>query len=342
MAKINRALYLQRARAENDILNQMQNTDHHFKFGLFFALTAVVFWGVLPIALKLSATFIDPVTLTWFRFFVAFLVSLVLQKLSGNLYQFKRLQNIDWLKLTLAAIFSVFNYVSFVYALDYLQPGPAQLTFQTAPFFLAFGGMLFFKERLSAVQMTCFATLALGMLLFFHPHLDFSNTQTNQLWIGILIVQFSALSWTSYALLQKSMISKLSPGNILLYIYGAGLLLMIPFSDFSYFPKMDTNQWFIAVFCALNTLIAYGSFAQSMKYWPTAQVGATVTLAPVFSFIFTAMVVAQGWWPTLIKSNPIDMLSLAGIILVIGSVICVQLMPIIARRYKAKVRPSYS
>lgn len=318
-------------------MNQIQNNQHYFKFGLFFAITAVVFWGMLPIALKLSATFIDPVTLTWFRFFVAFLVSFILQKLSGNLYQFKHLLKIDWLKLTMAAIFSVFNYVSFVYALDYLQPGPAQLTFQSAPFFLAFGGMLFFKERLSALQMSCFATLALGMLLFFHPHLDFSNTSTNQLWIGILIIQFSALSWTSYALLQKSMIKKLSPGNILLYIYGAGLVLMIPFSDFSYFVHMDMNQWVIAVFCAINTLIAYGSFAQSMKYWPTAQVGATVTLAPVFSFIFTAIVVALGWWPAMIQSSPLDMLSLTGILLVIGSVICVQLMPLFSKRAKHRV-----
>ena len=342
MPKVNRLLYLYSSQVEIKILNQIENNQYHFKLGLFFALTTVVFWGLLPIALKLSVNFIDPVTLTWFRFFVAFLVSLLLQKLSGNLYQFKHLLKLDWLKLTMAALFSVGNYVSFVYALDYLQPGPAQLTFQTAPFFLAFGGMLFFKERLNALQMSCFATLAFGMLLFFHPHLDFSNTATNQLWVGIMIVQFSALSWTSYALLQKSMIKKLSPGNILLFIYGAGIVLMIPFSDFSYFEKMTYNQWLISIFCAINTLIAYGCFAQSMKYWPTAQVGATVTLAPVFSFIFTAIVVALGWWPEMIKSNPLDMLSLTGILLVIGSVIFVQLVPLLSTRARGGAKQNYS
>jgi len=100
---------------------------------------------------------------------------------------------------------------------------------------------------------------------------------------------------------------------------------------------MNMNQWVIAVFCAINTLIAYGSFAQSMKYWPTAQVGATVTLAPVFSFIFTAIVVALGWWPAMIQSSPLDMLSLTGILLVIGSVICVQLMPLFSKRAKHRV-----
>ena len=51
-----------------------------FKLGLFFATTAILFWGMLPIALKLSAGFIDPITLTWFRFFIAFIVSIGLQK----------------------------------------------------------------------------------------------------------------------------------------------------------------------------------------------------------------------------------------------------------------------
>ncbi len=309
----------------------MNDTTYNFKLGLIFSITAVLSWGMLPVALKLSAGFIDPVTLTWFRFFVAFFVSLVLQKISGNLPQFRRLVMKDWFKLTVAAVFSLMNYISFVYCLDYLEPGPAQLNFQTAPFFLAFGGMIFFKERLNAFQMACFATLGLGMMLFFHPYLDISNSANSNIWVGVLLVQFSAISWTCYALIQKSLIAKLSPGNVLLYIYGSGLFLILPFSDLNHFSNMNLNQWSIAFYCAINTLIAYGCFGQAMKYWPTAQVGATVALTPIFSFSITAIVVSLGWWPTIIISNPINSLGLFGIFLVVSSVLIVQLIPVFTK-----------
>jgi len=313
------------------------NNNDNFKLGLIFSFTCVIFWGMLPVALKLAAGFIDPVTLTWFRFFVAFLISIMLQKMSGNLKQFNTLVLMDWVKLTAAACFSMMNYISFVYCLEYLSPGPAQLNFQTAPFFLAFGGVLFFKERIGALQMTCFATLALGMMLFFHPYLDFS-TEGSQVWIGVLLVQFSALSWTCYALIQKSLMNKLSPGNVLLYIYGSGLLIMAPFSEFEYFTQMTMNQWAVAVFCAVNTLVAYGCFAQAMKYWSTAQVGATVALTPIFSFSLTAIVVALGWWPGIITANPVNLLGVIGIFLVVFSVIAVQTLPLLSKRYNTKKR----
>ncbi|GIU52575.1 DMT family transporter [Shewanella sp. KT0246] len=300
----------------------------HTRLGLIFVSVAVIFWGILPIALKLSGGFIDPVSLTWFRFLVAFMVTYFLQWRFGALRQFVDLSQGDWLRLSTAGILLMCNYTSFVYSLDYLSPGTAQLNFQTAPFYLAFGGALFFKERLTALQLTCFATLALGVLLFFHPSLDVSASNASQIGFGVLIVQFSVLSWTSYALLQKSLITKLSPNNVLLFIYGLGVLLMAPLSDFSQFKSMTNHQWLVIVFCAANTLIAYGCFGQAMKYWPTAQVSAMLALTPVLSFTANAVVVELGLWPNIFRADAIDIWSLLGIILIVGSVFVVQIWPL--------------
>lgn len=150
------------------------------RLGLIFVSIAVFFWGILPIALKLSGGFITPVTLTWFRFLMALVVTLLIQWKVGALRQFVGLPRAIWLKLTLAGVLLMCNYVSFVYSLSYLAPGTAQLNFQTAPFFLAFGGVLFFKERFNAFQLSCFATLALGMLMFFHPQLDMDQARDEQ------------------------------------------------------------------------------------------------------------------------------------------------------------------
>ncbi|NRD72363.1 DMT family transporter [Shewanella sp. VB17] len=307
----------------------MQN---NFKLGLLFISTAVLFWGILPIALTLSSSFIDPVTLTWFRFLVAFVITFVIQHFSGHLDQFTILKYRDWLKLFLAGVFLILNYVSFVYALKYLAPGVAQLNFQTAPFFLAFGGMLFFKEKLSAIQLTCFATLALGMLLFFNPYLNISHSENSEVWSGLMMIQFSVCSWTSYALLQKSLLKKLDPNNVLLFIYGLGILVMMVFCDFSQFGRMGITDWWVAIFCAVNTLIAYGCFGASMKYWPTSQVSAMLALTPVFSFASTAFVVSLGLWPEKFTSDNVDLLSVIGISIIIFSVMLLQLLPAMSHR----------
>ncbi|MCS6096193.1 DMT family transporter [Shewanella baltica] len=312
--------------------------NNHAQLGLIFISVAIVFWGMLPIALKLSGAFIDPVTLTWFRFLVALVVSILIQWSAGSLKQFAALDAKVWLRLVLAGVFLMLNYVSFVYSLDYLAPGAAQLNFQTSPFFLAFGGVLFFKERLNAVQLSCFATLALGMLMFFHPYLDLSGANNHQVWIGVMIIQFSALSWTSYALLQKSLLNRLSPANVLLVIYGLGIFVIAPFSDFSQFASMDSFEWQIALFCAANTLIAYGCFGQSMKYWPTAQVSAMLALTPVFSFSATALVVSIGWWPDVFHADELDGLSLLGIGVIIVSVMVVQLLPLYRNRQAKRLQ----
>lgn len=299
--------------------------------GLVYVAVAILFWGMLPIALKLSAAFIDPVTLTWFRFLVALLVSIAVQWLAGSLRQFAALSRRDWLMLLAASLLLMFNYVSFVYSLDYLAPGVAQLSFQTAPFFLAFGGIVFFAERLKAVQLGCFAMLALGMYAFFAPRLSFEG-ETGDILLGLAIVQASALAWSSYALLQKALIPKLSPANVLLFIYGVGILVMAPLSDFSAFGTMNHHDWLVAGFCAINTLVAYGCFGQSMKYWPTAQVSAMLALTPVVSFMLTAAVVALGWWPGVFVSDALTPISIGGIVMIVAAVAALQLLP----RYLAR------
>lgn len=296
-----------------------------FLYGLFFCSLCVLFWSTLPIALKLSGDFSDPITLTWLRFSVAALVLIAWQIQQGKLKDFINLTRKDWLILLTAGSLLIINYSSFAWSLDFLHPGTAQLSFQVAPLFLALGGLVFFKEKIHLPQWACFGVLGIGMLTFFHPVLEGKMIgDTSTILTGFLIIMMSALAWCLYALLQKSLFKKLSSSNILLGIYVYAMLVMLPFSQPSELLNVTQFEFWVAAFCCLNTLVAYGSLAKAMGYWQTVQVSAAIALTPVIAFILTELCVLLGLWQGVIKSAQADTLSLMGMVLVVSAAISVQ------------------
>ncbi|MDB4837452.1 DMT family transporter [Marinomonas sp.] len=302
----------------------MNATRSTFFYGLFFIAITILFWGMIPIALKVSGDFSDPITLTWMRFSIAGILLGLWQWQRGNLSQFKTLERKHWMRVFCAGSFLIINYTTFAWSLDYLLPGAAQLSFQVAPIFLALGGLFFLNDSVHWKQWVCFIFIGIGMLTFFHP--IFGNSGQGAIWVGFLIVQVSAAAWSMYALLQKSLFKLLSPSNILLAIYCYAAMVMLPFSSPSIIFEMSSNDTLVTLFCSLNTLIAYGAFAQSMHYWQTVQVSAAVALTPVAAFILTEITVYLGWWPNHIYSSHADWLSLLGMMLVVMSAIYVQVI----------------
>lgn len=306
------------------VLFFMPTVKQAFLYGLFFSSITVLFWGMLPIALKLSGDFSDPITLTWLRFSVAAILLGLWQWQRGKLSEFTSLSKKDWLRLFAAGTFLIINYTSFAWSLNFLLPGSAQLSFQVAPLFLALGGLFFLKESINWQQWLCFVGIGLGMQVFFHP--IFAQGSQGSIWIGFAIIQLSAAAWSMYALLQKSLFKRLAPTNILLAIYVYALVVMLPFSSPSELLEMSPNEIWIAAFCCLNTVVAYGAFAQAMRYWQTVQVSASIALTPVMAFILTELCVAFGWWANSISSSHADILSLFGMLIVVASAINVQLI----------------
>jgi len=313
----------------------MLNDKRKFLYGFIFGFIALIAWGSLPIALKLSTGFTDPITFTWLRFLVAFLVVFCWQLLQGKLSEFRQLALKEWLVLAIAGSFLIINYTFFAWSVNYLHPGTAQLTFQLAPFFLAIGGVVFLKERIHLIQWLCFLSLAAGILIFFHPTLT-TTAGTYTTWLGIAIVQISAIAWSIYALLQKSLFSKLSPTNILLAIYGFAAITMLPFSSPADTLSWDTLSIYVAIFCCFNTLVAYGAFAKAMGYWQTVQVSAIIALTPIASFSLAELFSSLGIWPDVIESANMTMLSLVGLIIVIISAVSVQCVTAMLQKRQLK------
>ena len=74
-------------------------------------------------------------------------------------------------------------------------------------------------------------------------------------------------------------------------------------------------------FCCLNTLIAYGAFAEALEHLEVSRVSAVLALAPVFTI--GSLWIASRFAPGLLEPEGLTIASVAGALLVVGgSALC--------------------
>jgi len=232
--------------------------------GLLYAGFTALLWGFLAIALKIALYKLNPVTVVWFRFSIAFIVLLIsLLVFDKNLV--KSVKTLPRLVL-LAGLLLGLNYLGFISGLQKTTPGTAQVFIQIGPVSLAIVGILFFREKISWKHFVGFILLVLGFVLFYSQQDTGSIENAANLRIGVIYVSLGGLSWAGFSTLQKIMLVKHNPNHLNLAIYGFCVLLFLPFVEFSKIPDLSFNDWLLLIFLGMNTFLAYGSLALALKY----------------------------------------------------------------------------
>jgi len=279
-----------------------QQAEGAFIKGLIMVSITVVFWGILPIALVFTLKMQDGMTITWFRFVVAAILCLTYQAAKGRLKEFKVLTLKDWGILFAATILLISDYLLYIHGLNYIDPTALQVFSQAMPLFLALGGIIFYKERISLFQSVCFFTLFIGLGLFFNDAILGFSLSEDSFIIGAMIALFAAFVWSVYALLQRHLVQKISSTNILLFVYLVAVIGLLPVSNLTSFAPLEIIDWVILGFCALNTLIAYYSFSESLNFWPTTHISSGLALIPLAT-IFASYGAHQLWPETILFPN---------------------------------------
>jgi drug/metabolite transporter (DMT)-like permease len=288
----------------------------NWKLGLAFSLVTVFMWGMLPLALKAILVVMDPLTNTWYRFFISAIIALLW-------YGHRRvaaLKNLvfcaRWPLTAVAVVGLLSNYLLYIWGLDHVTPGAAQILIQLGPLLLLIGSVLIFKEEFSAQQWLGVATLIVGMLLFFHQRLNNIVLTSEAYLAGIGLIVAAAITWAIYGLAQKQLVVAHDAKDILFLICIAGTLLLWPLADVQQIHALNTTELALLLFCGLNTIIAYGSFGLAMSYWQSSRVSAVLPLAPLLTLLFTYGL--NHWQLATIPAEPMDWLSSAGALLVVG------------------------
>lgn len=287
-----------------------------WRLGLLLALSTAALWATLPVALKVALERIDPWTLTWARFAFAAAVVLAWLGLRGGLGGYRGHPARRWWLLGTAGALLVGNYLGYLIGLDFTTPANAQLLIQAAPLLMALGGIWVFGERFTAGQWAGLAAVTLGLGLFFADQFTaISNAGAGYL-RGSVLVLFAALSWAGYALLQKQLLNHLSSTQVLAAIYVLATVLLWPLAAPSSLLTLDALHLAALAYCALNTLLAYGAFAEALAHWEASRVSVVLACTPLLTVVTVEITHAIA--PTLVAPEQIAWIGWVGAALVVA------------------------
>ncbi|MBE9057812.1 DMT family transporter [Sphaerospermopsis sp. LEGE 08334] len=301
----------------------IHQTSGRWRLGLSLSLLTVFLWGILPIALKVTLQVLDVYTVIWFRFLMSFILLAIYLSVQKKLPTVEQLRSSSGKLLAIATIFLGGNYLLFMQGLALTTAANAEVIIQLSTVLLGFGGLVIFRERYTLWQWFGVSVLTLGFLLFFKAQITNLITAQGQYLVGSGLLVLGAVSWAIYALAQKQLLQSLSSYHIMLIIYGGCALLFTPFTKINKIFTLDILHLSMLLFCGLNTLIAYGSFAESLEHWEASRVSAVLALAPIVTLIAVELV--AGIFPQLIPPENITLIGIIGALLVVSGSVAIAL-----------------
>ena len=287
-------------------------------FGLSLAFVATIMWAILPIALVQLMQVLDPITITFFRFFLAAAILTIYLSIQGRLPSISKLNcTTRIMKFLSAGTLLAANYGLFIYGLERTTSEATEVIIQLAPMLFLLAGIRVFKEQFSVFQWIGAAIFITGLILYFMHRVEDLFVSYSDYGEGMLMVAISALFWAGYAIIQKFLMSEFSSEETLIIIYWIGAGLFLIKSEFSTLLHLNTFFWGLLVFCGLNTLIAYGSFTEALAHTEASRVSAIMALTPVITSTIVQIFPMEG-----VHIEPMYLLTIVGAIMVVlGSVI---------------------
>jgi len=301
----------------------LHQSSGRWRLGLALSLLTVLLWGVLPIALKIMLQVLDVYTLTWFRFAIAFGLLAIYLALRRKLPTLQQLRSTSLRLLAIATIFLAVNYLLFLQGLALTSANNAEVLIQLAPVLFGLGAIAIFKERYTLRQWAGMAVLVLGFVLFFNEQLRTLITGASNYLIGSSLIIIAAAAWAVYALAQKQLLQQLPSANVMLIIFGGCALMFSPVAAPQKIFTISPLHLATLLFCGLNTLIAYGAFAEALENWEASRVSAVISLAPLCTLV--AVEIVSSLMPNLIAPEPLTILGIVGAILVVSGCMTIAL-----------------
>nr|WP_314484942.1 DMT family transporter [uncultured Pseudomonas sp.] len=312
----------------------MHTTSGRWVHGLLLALLTALLWGILPIKLKQVLQVMDPMTVTWYRLLVS--GGLLCAWLTANrrLPSFGKLTGKGRGLVGVAVLGLMGNYVLYLIGLKLLSPGTAQLVVQLGPVLLLVASVFVFRERFSVGQGIGLLILLAGFGLFFNQRLQELLTSLGAYTTGVLTIVLATSIWVFYALSQKQLLTVWTSQQVMMVIYLCCAALLTPWVHPLEVLQLSPVQGWLLLACCLNTLVAYGAFAEALAHWEASRVSATLALTPLVTFVAVALAALA--WPEYVHAEDINLLGYVGAVVVVAGSALVALGPSLMAGWRAR------
>lgn len=293
----------------------MHSVTGRWRIGLVLSLSTALLWGVLPMALKALLGELDAWTIVWYRFVAALVFLWLWLRVQRKTPNWKTLDRKVVFAILVAVAGLIGNYVCYLVAIDYISPAGAQTLIQMAPMLFLLGSVYFFKESFNRWQKAGFLIFVGGLVLFFNQRIALFHQQADFV-SGLFWMIAASITWAAYALAQKQLLKSFSSPEILLMIYLVASVVLLPFAHSEHVHQLTHAGWYLLIFACLNTLLAYGAFAEALVHWEGSRVSATLAITPLIT-IFSCHLLNY-FWPGSIATEPLNAWSYAGAGLVVA------------------------
>jgi len=197
--------------------------------GYFSILATVLIWGISFISTKASLEYFNPISLAFWRFFLAMIALYTIKKIK---YPKVIMQKKD-MKIFFAGGFSgVFLYFMFEnYGMEYLTASTASILIAVIPVLTMVSETIINKEKLTAKKIISVSLSVIGVILIvgFDPQRNITD-----MLIGSSLILLASISWVIYTFLSKPLYKKYTTITITYYqtlIGFAFFSLLMPFNS---------------------------------------------------------------------------------------------------------------
>jgi drug/metabolite transporter (DMT)-like permease len=243
-------------------------------------LLAVVFWGTSFVATKTVLLEIKPVTVIVLRLILASTLLTIIALSTKRNFSIN-LKSHGW--IFILAMIATFHLWIQVTGLQYTTASNTGWIIGTAPIFMAILGLIFFKEKVTILQLAGILIAMFGLLLLIGKgnilNIDLIENKGDMLVLG------SAFTWGVYSMVNKKISLSYSPLMTILYLFLMMLIIIIPFNLSSETLNSVINLsligWisilFLGLFCSG---ISYVIWARALRDMESAKVGAFLYFEP--------------------------------------------------------------
>ena len=290
------------------------------------ALTGVVFFSSKSVFVKMAYTYdVDAISLVTLRLLFSLPVYVVVLLVSFRGKSVRKFRIIDYLKIVSLGILGYYlaSILDFV-GLNYVSASLERLILFVYPTMVLIISSIFNRSKPTFEQKLAVIITYFGVVLAFYRNTYISG---NSLWIGVVFIFASALSYSFYLVGTGSLISVFGTAlftsmvMIVSTIAASTHYLMVQGAEIFSLPR---QVYFIAMLMALiSTVIPSFLLSEAIRQWGPSNVAIVGSFGPISTIILAGIVLGE----------KITVFQMLGTIIVISGVL------LLANNKKEKIQP---